>query len=78
MSQVALKTLAKRLIISLNTPRDMSLEQTEGMLAMVYQVYFKAGPNLPKWREKFQLGLVHALAEDKEKSPAIIKAQMKR
>ena len=56
----------------------MTLEQANAKLTLVYQAYFKARPEIPKWREEFQIGLIEAVAEDTGRTVEKIKARMKR
>lgn len=77
-SRAALRALAKRLQFSLKTPKRMSYETVQRKLTAPYKAYNLAKPNLPKWREEFQVGLVQALASEKDRSTKLITSQMKR
>ena len=56
----------------------MSYETVQHKLPAAYEVYNLAEPNLPKWREDFQVSFVQALASEKERSAKPIISQMKR
>lgn len=73
-SQAALRALDKQLKIPITTQKRMTEETAKHKLKTAYQAYFHARPNLPKWREEFQVGLVQALASDWDKSPKVILA----
>ena len=77
-SRNTLQVLAKRLKLSLDAPKQFTLEQANAKLTKSYQVYFKARPNFPPWREKIQMGLIKTLAKDRGRPIAQIEAQMKR
>ena len=70
--------IAKRVKISLQLPKTITLEQANAKLTLAYQAYFKARPEFPKWRQEFQVGLIEAVAEDTGQTAKQIKAQMKR
>ena len=73
-----LQVLAKWLKFSLDTPKQLILEQAKTKLTNSYQAYFKARQTFPPWREEFQMGLIKALAKDKDRPIAQTEAQMKR
>ena len=64
MSQAGLQALAKQLKYSLITTKRMIEETVKRKLTTAYRAYFHARPNLPKWRDEFEVGLVQALASD--------------
>ena len=77
-SRAALQALAEQVKIPLTTPKRMVEETVKHNLTTAYQAYFHARPNLPKWREEFQVGLVQVLASKRDKLPKVIMARMKR
>ena len=54
----------------------MTFEQADAKLMMAYRAYFKARPELPPWREQFQIGLIEALAEYKGQTVTQIKVRI--
>ena len=58
--------------------KPLSVKHAIEKLTETYQAYFKARPTFPLWREEFQLGLIEALAKDKDRSVAQVEAQMKQ
>ena len=70
--------IAKRVKISLQVPKTITLEQAIAKLTLAYQAYFKARPEFPTWRQEFQVGLIKAVAEDAGRTVKQIKARMKR
>ena len=76
-SRAALRVLVKRFKIPLNTSKQMTEETVQHKLTTALQVFFQPRPDLPKWREEFQVGLVQTLVSDQDKSPIVIMAQMK-
>ena len=77
-SQAIISQLAKRLNFSLKNPMRMTQETVQHKLSAAYRDYNLEKPDLPKWREVFQVSLVNALVSAKDKSPKAIIAQMKR
>ena len=73
-----MRLIAKRDKISLQLPKTITLEQANAKLTLVYQAYFKARPEFPKWRQEFQIGLIKAVAEDTGRTVKQIKARIKR
>ena len=77
-SRAMLQKQAKRLNLSLKHPMSMTHENFHHRISLAYKAYNLAKPNLPKWREEFQVSLVDALVSEKDQSPKEIIAQMKR
>ena len=67
-SRKVLKVIVKRLKFSLNNSKPLSVKQANAKLTKAYQSYFKASPTFPLLREEFQLGLIEAVANDKDRS----------
>ena len=76
-SQAMLRKMAKRLNFPLKYPMRMTQENIQHKFLSAYKDYNLAKPDLPKWKEEFQVSLVNALASAKHKSPKAIIAQMK-
>ena len=62
----------------MNDSKPVSVKQANAKLTKAFQAYFKARPTFPLQREEFQLGLIEALAKDKDRSVAQVEVQMKR
>ena len=77
-SRTALRVIAKRVKISLQFPKTLTITQAGAKLTMAYQAYFKARLEFPKWREEFQVGLIEAVAKDTGKTAQQVKERMKR
>ena len=56
----------------------MTIAQAGAKLTLVYQAYFKAQLEFPKWREEFQIGLIVAVVNDTGRTAQQVKDQMKR
>ena len=77
-SRMALRVIAERVKISLQSTRTLTIAQAGAKLTMAYQAYFKARPEFPKWREEFQVGLIEVVANDTGKTAQQVKDRMKR